>query len=270
MKTVWKGSISFGLVTIPIELYSAVKEHGLGFKLLHKDDLYPITYKDWCEKCGKEVHWQDIVKGIKLSTGGYFALSPEKLRALKPEKTETIDITEFVDHDAVDVIFFEHHYYIVPAETGRRAFFLFAAALKKLHKCAIGRFVMRDKEYVCSINPFKNGLLLTTLNYNYEIRKVEKFEELTPPAIEPAELKLAEQLINKLSVKKFDIKKFKDTFIQKLEAKIKQKGVLIKKPKERVRARPIPASLMQALKKSLKQAGAPSRHVMPEPRAKNT
>lgn len=252
MKTIWKGSISFGLVTIPVELYSAIEEHTFGFKLLHKKCHTPISYERHCDHCGQIIDWHDVVKGIKLSNGTYFILTQEKLRALKPSKTDTIDVVQFVDSASIDTIYYEHHYYVVPAATHTQAYFLFVAALKNLNKAGIGRFVMRDKEYACALQPYGQGMLLTTLNYAYEIKKLETFIKLRPPQLPAKQLQLAQELIQKLSAP-FDIKQFKDTFATKLKAKIK-KGAptkIEKKPKKKIEEKPIP-SLMSSLQSSLR------------------
>ena len=165
MKKIWSGSLSFGLVTIPVALYSAVQEHVLGFKLLCARCKTPITYQRFCEHCDKPVPWTDVVKGLKLEDGSYFILTPEKMKELKPEKTDTISIIEFVAVDAIDIIYFEQHYYLAPDKKGQSSFRLFCQALSATKNAAIGTFVMRDKEYVCAISPYENGLLLTTLNY---------------------------------------------------------------------------------------------------------
>ncbi len=264
MKTVWKGGLSFGLVNIPVDLYSATKEHSLGFKLLHDKCHTPISYKRWCTHCKQEVSWQHIVKGLPLENGTYFILTQENLKKLKPEKTDTIDIVEFIDHDVLAPIYLDHHYYIIPHKINEKAFFLFTAALNKLGKIGIGRFVMRDKEYVCAIKPYGPGLLLSTLNYSYEIREFPKVTELKKPKLEPKELQLAEQLINKLYTKKFSIDKFKDTFAERIKAALKlaQKGKKPKTIKPRARKKET-GSLMETLQASLGK----SRRAPTQPRA---
>lgn len=254
MSAIWKGSLSFGLVNIYIEVYSAVQQHTLGFKLLHAKCNTPVNYQRFCSHCNKVIGWEEIVKGLKIEDDTYFIVTPENLKKLRPEKTDTIDIIEFVDVLAIDPIYFDQHYYITPVKNSDKAFFLFTAALAHLNKVAIGRFVFKDKEYIGAIQPHGNGLLLTTLNYEYEIRSLKKMEELSPPEhMESRELKLAEQLITKLSKKKFDMSRFKDTFAEKLQASIKKaaKGVTIPEAKKKVAKAPEQPSLMDALKASL-------------------
>jgi len=266
---VWKGAISFGLVNIYIELYTAIKAHSLGFNLLHAKCHTPINYRRWCPHCDKEVSWDEIVKGMKLENGTYFIITKETLEKLRPEKTDFINIVEFIDVNALQPIYFDQHYYIAPAKETDKAFFLFLAALKELDKIAIGQFVLRDKQYVCSIQPYENALLLTTLNYEYEIKHVKKVEELKVPKIEKAELRLAQQLIDKLSSKKFDMSKFKDTFAAQLQKRIKEasksklkKVKESKKPQKREKG----VSLIEVLQASLKKSKHP---VQPIARAKS-
>ena len=148
MKPSWKGTLSFGLVDIPVELYSAITTHALSFKLLHKKCNTPVTYRRWCSHCEQEVTWDEIEKGIQLADGSFFIMTPANLKKLKPQKTSSIAIVEFVDSQAIDPLLYAEHYYVLPSKASHHAFFLFAAALEKVNKAAIGQFVLRDKEYV--------------------------------------------------------------------------------------------------------------------------
>ena len=255
MKPSWKGSLTFGLVDINVELYSAIAPHIIGFKLLHSTCLKPITYHRWCAHCKKEVAWQEIEKGIQLKDGTFFVMTPANLKKLKPKRTENIAITEFVDTQSIDPILFNEHYYVAPSTVSYQhyAFFLFASAMADINKVAVGQFVMRDKEYVVAIRPYKNILLLTTLNYSYEVKKLAAVEDLKKPKIDAKELKLAEQLIDSLATTTFDIKKYKDTFATELVKKISKlkKGIAIPAEKKRIEKRKEP-SLLQALQASIK------------------
>lgn len=254
MKPSWKGSLAFGLVDIRVELYSAVTSHALSFKLLHRICNTPITYHRWCDHCHKEVAWEDVEKGIQLRDGTFFVITPAHIKKLKPQKTDTISIVEFVDDNAIDPVLMGEHYYILPAKASQPAFFLFAAALERLGKVAIGQFVLREKEYVGMIRSYRNVLLLTTLNYGYEVKKIPSLNELRAPKIQAKELTLAEQLIGKLSHKTFNIDRYKDTFATKLVRKIQQlkKGIAIPTKKKEL-AKPHEISLMKSLQESLKK-----------------
>lgn len=267
MKSIWKGNISFGLVTIPVRLYSAVQEHTFGFTLLHNKCHTPITYKRWCDHCKKEVPWADVVKGLKQENGTYAILTQEKLKALKPKTTDAISIVEFVNATQIEPIYLEHHYYLGPEKAGEKSFYLFKKALEQSGKVAIGTFVMREKQYVCVINPYDTTMLLTTLNYAYEIRPVADVPNLkeAPKKLEPEQLRLAQDLINALTKKKFDLSQFKDTFAQELKAALKasKKEKVGNKKKEKntplVKKKKNESSLMTALRASLKAPGKNSQ-----------
>lgn len=254
MKAVWKGTISFGLVTIPVELFSAVKTESVSFTLLHKKDLSPIEYKRWCTKCNKEVGWNEIVKGIKLPDGSYFVMSPSQLEKLKPTKTDAIGLVEFVPTDAIEPIYYNNHYYVSPTKNAHRAFALFAALIKELNLSAIGTFVMRDKEYVCALKEYHNGLLLSTLHYAYEVRKATPLEDLELPLkIDSREKKMATELIQSLTVKELDISDFKNTFTQELMKRIQAQMKGKKIPQKVAKEIPLKSetTLLDALRASL-------------------
>jgi DNA end-binding protein Ku len=251
MKAIWSGSISFGLVSIPIKLYSAVETKTLGFKMLCKKCKTPVHYKRYCEGCKQELSMSDIVKGLEISKGEYLIFTDEELEKIKPAKSDQIVIREFVDIDEIAPIYYNKFYYCAPAKAKERAFFLFNEVLKTSGKVAIGRFVMRDKEYVCAIESYKSGLLLTTLNYKYEIRDINDIKELKEtPELNKQEIELAAKLVDQLYEEKFDLSEFKDTFAEQLKDLLKNKDrVEIKDKKEkRVTEKP----LIEALKASLK------------------
>lgn len=222
MKAIWKGSLSFGLVTIPVELFSAVSSHSLGFTLLHQKCKTPINYMRWCPTCKKEAAWDDIVKGLPTENDTYFIITKENLEKLKPQKSDTFDILEFVDAQLVEPIYFDQHYYIVPKKTNEKAYFLLQQALEKLNKVAIGRFILKEKEHIGALQPFNGALLLTTLNYSYEIKPSPLVLSSALPKVTAQEIQLATELIKKLSKKKFDMSKYKDTFAEKVRKELKQ------------------------------------------------
>ncbi len=241
----WKGSLQFGLVSIGVEIYTAVQEHLIGFKLLHSACNSPLSNKRWCQQCQEEVVWDDTVKGLKLKDGSYYVLTQSALKKLRPERSQAVEIIAFVER--IPEVYHNTHYYLMPADERDKAYFLFVAALKKLKKVAIGRMVLRDKEYLAMIAPYEDGLLLTTLHYAYEVKPMQ---ELKAPRITKKELELAQLLIDKLTEKEFPIESFRDTFSMQLLKAIK-KGKTIPVPKKPE----IPQkSLMEALKASLKEA----------------
>ncbi len=260
MKITWKGSISFGLVNIPIKLYSAIQPHAIGFTLLHEKCHTPLEYRRWCPHCDKEVVWSDTVKGLKTSKG-YIVLTQDMLKKMKPETTQTLSIIEFIDASQLNPLYINNHYYIVPDKVGVPAFELFSKALENLNKIAIGRFIMHEKEHTCALYAYNNQLLLTTLHYSYEIKELPKEAISIRQKINAQELKLAESLINKLTAKKFDMTQFKDTFAQKI------KTLLTKKPKRKAKTKKVAKkivtrkkpTLIETLRTSLKEMPATRR-----------
>lgn len=254
MKSIWNGSISFGLVNIPIKLYSAVQSNVKGFRLLHKEHNAPINYKRVCSMDGKEVEWEDIVKGIEVSKNNYYIVTNEELDDLKPKNTDTVEIIQFIDSKSIDPIYFSKHYFAAPPKEDEKTYFLFKEVLQQTAKIAIGLFVMHDKEHVCAIESYKEGLLLTTLNYAYEIRDISAIDQLSSvPKLKKEELDLAKQLISRLYMEDFDISRFKDTFFDELQKLLKKKAkgqtiVIKEKPKAAEKEK----NLVEALKASLK------------------
>ncbi len=254
MKVIWKGSISFGLVNIPINLYSAIEARGIKTKLLYKKNLSPIRYKRWCDGCKKEVPWEDVVKGFEIGEDEFVVVSQKELNAMKPEKSKAVDIVEFIEIEQIDPIYFNSHYYIGPEKADEKAYFLFKEILEQTEKMAIGQFIMHEKMHTCAIESYREGLLLTTLNYGYEIRDISEIKELKKkPNLSKQELELAKKLIDKITVKKFDINIFRDTFHDSLVTMLKKKEkgekIMVEKKKEpKVKEE----NLIAALKASLK------------------
>ena len=220
MKSIWSGSLFFGLLNIPVNVYSAIAEHKFGFRVLCATCHTPLKNVRWCEHCKKAVAWDDTVKGFKKDKNSFFIMTHEEINELKPEKMDRIEIKEFVHKDEIEILYVESHYYLMPEKKDDKAFYLFAQALEKSNKVAIAQFVMREKEYVAAISFYNDMLLLNTLHYNYEIREI-KPEISKKLKTSKEELDLALLLINKLTHKKFDLSKYKDTFVEKLKKALK-------------------------------------------------
>jgi len=253
MKAIWSGSLSFGLLNIPVHVYSAITEHKFGFRILCGTCHTPLKNVRWCEKCKKAIMWEDTVKGFKKGKNSFFVMTHEAINKLKPEKMDTINIKEFVDRDEIEILYIENHYYMMPTKEKDKAFYLFAQALQKSNKVAIAQFVMREKEYVAAISFYKNMLLLNTLHYEYEIRDAE-LPNVKAIKASKEELELALLLINKRTRKKFDLGKYKDTFVEKLKKALKSKSKVPKKqPKKEVKKKTKREdSLAASLKESLR------------------
>lgn len=221
MRAIWSGSIGFGLVNIPIKLYSAIQESDLDLDMLDKKDHANIKFQRINERTGKVVTWANIVKAYNLN-GNYVVLDDEDFQKAMPEKTKSIDITSFVEEGEIDAMLYETPYYIEPDKSGARAYALLWTALHKSGKAGIGSFVLRSKESLCLIKAVEGVLVLQKIRFAEEIRETR---ELNIPRLtsKPGELKMATSLINQLT-EKFDITGFKDTYADKLMKLIKAKS----------------------------------------------
>jgi len=249
-KAVWGGYIAFGLVNIPVKLVSVEGASRVSFRLLCAKCKAPIKYNRVCTKCGMTLSWDQVVKGIEIRKGEYYVLTHKEIKSLRPESTNTIQILKFVDADSVDRIYFKKNYYVLPASGGEKAYHLFKEVLLSANKGAIGKFVMKEHEYICLITSYKSGLLLTTLHYEQELRHIEEFEELkAKPRLSPEEKRLANLLINKLSAKELDMSEYEDKFIKELKKDLKKKieGKLVIKEKKKKPTK----NLIEALKASV-------------------
>jgi|SRR5688572_4435 len=221
MRAIWTGSIGFGLVNIPIKMFSAVQDSSLDLDMLDSKDHSNIKFKRVNEKTGKEVPWENIARGYYLNDR-YVVLDKTDFEKASPEKTKHIEIKHFVDEVEIDSMYFEQPYYLQPEKTGVRAYALLRDALKKTGKAGVALFVMRDREHLCIIKSKGNAIVLNRIRFEEEIRTTE---ELDLPAVKskPDELKMAVSLINQLSGP-FDIKKYRDDYSDRLLKIIKAKS----------------------------------------------
>jgi DNA end-binding protein Ku len=252
MKSIWTGAIGFGLVNIPVKMFSASQSSDLDLDMLDKHDLSNIHFKRVNAETGKEVKWEDIVKGYKVDDE-YVVLSDEDFEHASPKKSKVIEISNFVKVEEIDSIYFETPYYLQPDKAGAKAYTLFKEALEKSKKAGIGSFVLRNKEHVCVLKSHDNLIVLNTMRFAQEIRS-SKDVDIPHATIKADELKMASSLIDQLT-SKFDLKKFKDTYAEDLMKLIhaKAKGKKIAAPKLRVTHRKS-NDLMAQLKASLKKA----------------
>ena len=221
MKAMWTGSIGFGLVNIPIKMFSAVQDSSLDLDMLDKKDHANIRFKRVNENTGKEVPWENIVKGYQVDEK-YVVLEKADFEKASPEKTKHIEITQFVDEAEIDSTYFEVPYYIEPEKSGTRAYGLLREALSKTGKAGIGEFVMHNREHLCIIKALGNVLVLNRIRFPQEIRSPK---DLNLPAShsKPGELKMAVDLI-KRQTKPFNINKYKDEYTAKLLKIIRAKS----------------------------------------------
>jgi DNA end-binding protein Ku len=212
--SIWKGSISFGLLNIPISLQKAEEGHELSFSMLDGKDLSPIKYKKVSAKDGKEVPWNRIVKGYQYEPGQYVIVSKEDFKAANPKATQTIDIEDFVSFDEIDLMFFEKPYYLVPQKNGVKGYFLLLEALKKSNKVAIAKIVIRTKMHLTCIMPKGNYLVLEMMRFAHEVLQedeVDYIKKTEKPKFTQKELKMAEELIDGMTGK-WKPEQYKDTY----------------------------------------------------------
>lgn len=249
MRAIWTGAIGFGLVNIPIKLYSATQGSELDLDMLDKKDNSNIRFKRVNENTGKEVAWENIVRGYNLD-GHYVVLTEEDFKKVRPEKNKIISITEFVDETEIDTMYYENPYYLAPDKSGIKAYNLLRDALEETGKVGLGTYVLRNKESICLIKPHEKILVLNKIRFGEEIRDASELD-VKPAKSNAAELKMAIALINQLSGE-FDISHFKDTYSEDLLKLIKDKakGKKITAPTLRV-VHSRSQDLMEQLKASL-------------------
>jgi DNA end-binding protein Ku len=225
-RAIWSGAISFGLVNVPVKLYSAVSPKTVRFHQLHAADGVRIQQKRVCPADGAEVPWDEIVKGYEIAPDRYVVIEPEELEALNPKKTRTIDIEDFVDLEDIDPIFYDHPYYLAPGPGGAKPYRLLLDAMRESGKVAIARVVIRTKEQLTAIRPSGDALLMSTMIFHDEVIPADRLEEL-PDADEittsDRELQMARQLVDSLAGD-FDATKYKDTYREEVLALIERKA----------------------------------------------
>jgi DNA end-binding protein Ku len=255
-RSLWSGSLSFGLVNVPVALYSAVRDRGVHFNQLHDPDGSPIETRRVCAHEDREVPWEEIAKGYELDDGRWVLLSDADLDAAAPRKSHTIDIEWFVEEQQIDPIYLDRPYLLVPEnESAARAYALLGEAMRRSGKVALGRFVMRAKEHLVSIRPRAELLTLTTMRFHDEVRaSAEIAEEIDAGAAPTAEqIENAMAIIQELEVP-FDPTSYRDEHRAHLERiiKRKQKGQKITvPPPEPAKPAPTAPDLMGALEQSL-------------------
>ncbi|MEO5967250.1 MAG: Ku protein [Ferruginibacter sp.] len=250
MRPLWTGAIGFGLVNIPVKLYSATESSSLDFDMLDKHDNSNIKFKRVNEKSGKEVNYEDIVKGYLIESK-YVILDKKDFEKASAVKTKLIEITDFVSAEDIDSVYYDTPYYLVPDKQGTRAYALLREALKKTKKAGVATFVMRNKEALAVIRAQDDVIILNKIRFEEEIREKEELKLPAKSEIKPAELKMAISLIDQLSGN-FDISNYKDTYTEELLKVInaKAKGVKTKVPQMKV-VHSKSTDLMAQLKESL-------------------
>lgn len=223
MHTVWKGSISFGLVNIPVKMFTATEDKDIRFRQIHKECGMPIRYKKVCPNCDREVVEGEIVKGFEYESGKYVIVSKEDLESIAPETRKTIEIIDFVNLDQIDPIYFNKTYFLSPHETGDKPYQLLRDAMKKTGKIAIARVMIRSKESLAAVRIYENCIVMETIFSPDEVRSVELVPGIQNELkLNESEMNMAIQLIENLATD-FEPEKYKDEYRLRLQELIQAK-----------------------------------------------
>lgn len=264
MRAIWKGSISFGLVNIPIALYPATRKEDLKFRLLRKRDLSPVNYKRVAAKDGKEVPWDEIVKGYEYEKGKFIVLNEKDFQRVDLEATQTVDIQDFVDLDEIDPMYFYKPYYLEPQKGGDKAYTLLREALADGEKVGIAKVVIKTRQYLAGVKALKDALVLELMHFAEELADPGKLQVPKKTTVGKREKEMAEALVKSMSAK-WDPEKYKDDYrealMEVIEEKVESGGKEIEeKPKEKKPSTKV-IDLVAVLQESLKaQEGGKKKH----------
>jgi DNA end-binding protein Ku len=256
-KAIWSGTVSFGLVSIPVKLVTAVREHGVSFHRLSPDGKCRLRSKLYCPDDGKEYEFGEAARGYEVAPDRYVLIEDEDLESLRPEASRAIEILDFVDLHEVDPIFYSRPYHLTPDKGGAKPYRLLAEAMKRSERVAIARFVMRSRGYLAVLRPLEESLLLCTMHYRDEVQMPDEIEGMSPDVeLAPKELAMAEQLIESMRVG-FDASAYRDEYREALQSMLdaKAEGRVVTAPSGKERPRGEVVDLMDALKKSLGASG---------------
>ena len=257
-RAIWKGSISFGLVNIPIALYPATRREEFKFRLLRKTDLSPVNYKRVAEKDGKEVPWDQIVKGYEYEKGKFVVFKDEDFQRVDVEATQTVDIQDFVELDEIDPIFFYKPYYLEPQKGGDKAYALLRDALKDSKKVGVAKVVIKTREYLAGVKPEDGALVLELMHFADELADTSKLHIPKKVEIGKREMTMAKSLIDSMS-SKWNPENYKDDYrealMEVIEEKVEAGGKEIEeKPKKAPKPTKV-IDLVSVLQKSLEETG---------------
>jgi DNA end-binding protein Ku len=255
-RAIWSGSISFGLLNVPVKLYSAVARRGIGLREIRESDGARIRHRRVAEGTDEEVPYESIVKAFEIAPDRYVPLSKDELASLDPKKSRAIEVQDFVDLGEIDPIYFDSPYYLGPAEGAEKAYSLLARAMEGSGKVAIARFVFRNKEHLAAIRPADGVLTLTTMRFADEVVPPSELEDLLPaekPKVAKREVEMAEKLIDSLT-RSFDPGAYRDEYREELLAMIERKAEgkeLVEAPGGEEREATKAPDLMAALEESI-------------------
>jgi DNA end-binding protein Ku len=255
-RAIWTGSLSFGLVNIPVEVHTAVKENRPHFRMLHAKDKSPINFPRVCQKDGEEVAWDDLVRGFEYERGRFVVLTKEDLAAAALEKTRRIDILDFVEAETIDDRYFDKPYYLVPGKGGDMAYALLRAAIRESKRIGIAKFIMREVQHLCAVEVVGDALVLSTLRFADELVDVETLRLPRKPQFKQKELDMATTLVENLAAEWKPDKytdDYRENLMRLIKAKVKGKPADLVSD-ERPRDSNV-VDLMERLRRSLEGAG---------------
>jgi DNA end-binding protein Ku len=254
-RAIWSGTISFGLLNVPVKLYSAVARRGISLREIRESDGARIRHRRVAEGTDEEVPYEEIVKAFEITPDRYVPLTKDELAAMAPEKTRAIEVQDFVDLDEIDPIYFDSPYYLGPADGAEKAYSLLAKAMEESGKVAVARFVFRNKEHLAALRPGNGVLTLTTMRFADEVVPPSDLDDVLPseqPKVGKREVEMAEQLIDSLT-RDFDPSAYRDEYREQLLALIEQKAEgkdIVAAPQEEREPTKAP-DLMSALEESI-------------------
>jgi DNA end-binding protein Ku len=258
-RALWKGSLAFGLVNIPVELHTAVRDHRPRFRMLHAKDQSPIQFTRVCAREGKPVAWEDLVKGFEYSKGHFVVLTKEDFEAAAVEKTRTIDILDFVEAEEIDDRFFETPYYLAPSKGGERAYALLRQAMRETGRIGIAKFILRDALHLAAIEVIGDAIVLTMMRFADELVDAGGLSLPADSTVRKQDLEIAKTLVNNLNAR-WDPSKYtdeyRDNLMRIIKGKMKGKTVELESREQPRQGKVI--DLMERLRASLAQTSAQS------------
>jgi DNA end-binding protein Ku len=254
--TVWKGYISFGLVSVPVRLFAAAREEHVSFNQIHEPCGSRIKQQTFCPVCNRVVERNELVKGYQVDRDSYILVSSEELKTLEADSSEAMEIAQFVSLSEVDPIYFQASYYSAPEDPGRRAYGLLLQAMEKLNVAAIAKVTLHSREQIVLMRPYHKGIVLHTLYFPAEVREISEYGKNETTNLQKPEIDLAEQFIRQLTGK-FEPEQYKDEYQQRVLDLIETKraGQVVAGQPQKARLAPV-IDLMEALKKSIAERGA--------------
>jgi DNA end-binding protein Ku len=256
--TVWKGYISFGLVSVPVRLYAAAREQHVSFNQIHEPCGSRIKQQTFCPVCERVVERNELVKGYQVDRDAYVLVTGDELKTLEANSSEAMEIAQFVSLSEVDPIYFEASYYSAPEDPGKRAYGLLLQAMEKLNVAAIAKVTLHSREQIVLMRPYHQGIILHTLYFPAEVREISEYGKADNMTLQKPEVDLAEQFIRQLTAK-FEPEQYKDEYQDRVLALVETKraGQVVAGQPPKPRLAPV-IDLMEALKKSIAERGAPA------------